>query len=89
MADGTQGLRIRLPQPTVYPPALTVHVEQSDSGLLWKDENLVPKAEAEASKRFLDAAEKDGIREHAKENALQQMRQMHNLLGQKSIDFYF
>jgi hypothetical protein len=89
LSDGTQGLRVRLPEPTIYPPAITVRVEKSGSGLLWKDENLVPKAEAEASRRFLDAAEKDGIRQHAKDNALEQMGKMRNLLGQKNIEFYF
>jgi len=89
LPDGTQGLRVRLPQPTVYTPNITVTVEKSDSGLLWKDENLIPKAEAEASRRFLDAADKDGIRQHAEENALDQLHKMHSLLGQKNIDFYF
>ena len=89
MRDGRPGLRVRLPRPVVYPPNITLRVENTQSGLLWRDDNLVPKAQAEASERFQEAAEKDRIREHAQENAVQRLQQMEEVLGRKNIEFYF
>jgi hypothetical protein len=89
LSDGAAGLRVHLPRPVVYSPNVTLRVEENQAGLLWKDENLIPKAQIEASKRFLDAAEKDGIREHARENALQQLRQMEQVVGHKNVEFTF
>ncbi|HLJ57359.1 MAG TPA: DUF4230 domain-containing protein, partial [Chthonomonadaceae bacterium] len=53
-ADGTMTLRVRLPQPDVYPPNVTVRVESAEAGLLWRDDNIVPRAQAEAAERFRD-----------------------------------
>ena len=89
LSDGSKGLRVRLPRPNVYPPNITLRVETSQSGLLWRDENLVPKAQAEASARFRDAAKKDHIREQAQQNAVQRLQQMERTLGHKNIEFYF
>lgn len=87
--DGTVGLRVHLPQPVIYPPNVTLRVEKTESGLLWRDENLVPKAQAEASRRFLDAAEKEGIRADARDHALERLRQLQDVVGGKNVEFYF
>jgi hypothetical protein len=89
LSDGSNGLRVRLPRPTIYPPNVRLRVENSESGLMWKDDNLIPKAQDEAAKRFLDAAEKDGIREHARGNAVQQLQQIETSIGHKNVEFYY
>lgn len=87
--DGAAGFRVRLPKPDIYAPNITIRVENTQSGLLWRDDNLVPKAQEEASQRFRDAAEKDHIREKAEESAVQRLQQMEQALGHKNIEFYF
>ena len=87
--DGTVGLRVRLPLPIVYPPNITLRVENVQGGLLWRDDNLVPKAQAEASARFKDAAEKDHIIEKAQESAVQKLQQLEQALGRNNVEFYF
>ena len=87
--DGTACLRVRLPRPIVYPPNIILRVENVQGGLLWRDDNLVPKAQAEASSRFKDAAEKDHIIEKAQESAVQKLQQMEQALGRKNVEFFF
>ena len=89
LSDGSAGLRVHLPRPEIYSPNVTLRVEQNSSGLIWKDDNLIPKAQQEASRRFLEAAEKDRIRDHARENALRQLQQMQQIVGRKNVEFYF
>jgi hypothetical protein len=89
LPDGTQGLRVHLPPVQLYPPQITLRVENTQSGLLWSDVNLIPKAEEKAAKRFQEAAEKDNIRVHAQENAIQTLQQLEQTLGNKNIQFSF
>ena len=89
LRDGSQGLRVRLPKAVVYPPNITLRVENTESGLLWRDENLVPKAQVEAAARFKETAEQGHIREQAEEKAVQRLQQFEKDLGIKNIEFYF
>jgi hypothetical protein len=87
--DGTTRLRVHLPPVILYPPNVRVQVESDQSGLFWRDENIVPKAQAQASRLFLESAEKGNIRTKAQEGAIQTLRQMHKSLGLKDVEFYF
>lgn len=87
--DGTRVVRVRLPEPTIYPPQISIRVVQSRSGLLWKDENLVPRAQEQASRLFIEAAEKGEIRRHARENAVQTLQRMESALGGHKVEFTF
>ncbi len=87
--DGKTVLRVHLPPVTVYPPNVTVHVENANSGAFWHDDNIVPKAQAQASRRFLDAAEQQNIRSVAQENAIRMLSQMQHTLGSPDIQFTF
>ena len=86
---GASILRVHLPRAVVYPPNVRLNVEYSNNGLLWKDENLIPKAEAEASRRFKETAEKGGIRQHAQDNAVERLRQMQSVMGHQNLEFYY
>ncbi len=89
--EGHTVLRVHLPPVTVYPPNVHVHVEHNQPGLFWRDENIVPKAEAQASRRFEEAAERQNIRALAQENAIQMLSRMQQTFGYGSgqIEFYF
>ncbi|MCS6776314.1 MAG: DUF4230 domain-containing protein [Chloroherpetonaceae bacterium] len=85
--DGRIRLRVTLPPVTLYPPTVRLHVESSHSGPFWKDENLIPKAQAEAGRRFLQAAEKAGLRATAAKNAIDTLRAMQNTLELHNVEF--
>jgi len=87
--DGSIRLRVHLPAVTIYSPNVHVTVERTDPGPFWRDENIVPKAEAEARRRFQEAAEKENIRARAQENAIQTLQQMQRALGFHNIEFSF
>ncbi len=87
--DGTIRLRVHLPPITIYPPNVHVHVERSQSGPFWHDENIVPKAQETAGRLFTEAAEKADIRGKARANALETLQQTFKTLGVKNIDFTF
>jgi hypothetical protein len=87
--DGTTHLRVHLPPVTIYPPNVTVHVEHSQSGPMWHDQNIVPKAQATASHLFREAAEKADIRGKARANALETLERTFKTLGVKNIEFVF
>ena len=89
LANGAPGLRVHLPRPVVYSPNVTLRVEKSESGFMWKDENLIPKAQAEAVKRFRETAEKGGIREQAEEHAVAQLKHIGGTLGLNNVEFYY
>ncbi len=89
LSDGRKGLRVHLPAPVVFAPNVRISVEKTESGLMWRDQNIVPKAQAEASRRFIDAAERDHILDHARENALLRLQQTEQLLGNRNVEFYF
>ena len=86
--DGKTVWRVHLPPVTIYPPNVRVRVEQSDPGLVWHDDNIVPKAQEKASQQFREAAEKSGICQQAQANAAQTLRQMQETLG-RDVEFYF
>ena len=87
-ADGKTHLRVHLPPVAIYAPNVTVRVEENKSGLLWRDENIVPKAQERAAQQFRVAAEQSGLRRHAQDNAIQTLRAMQHTLGY-DMDFYF
>ena len=87
--DGTTHLRVHLPPITIYPPNVTVHVEHSQSGLMWHDENIVPKAQATAAHLFQEAAEKADIRGKARANTLETLQKTFRTLGVKDVEFMF
>lgn len=87
--DGAMHLRVHLPAVTVYPPNVKVHVEHSQSGIFWHDENIVPKAEETASHLFEEAAEKADIRGKARANALETLQKTFKTLGVKNVEFMF
>jgi hypothetical protein len=87
--DGKMILRVRLPPVTIYPPNVQLHVENASSGAFWTDDNIVPKAQAQASRRFEEAAEKQNIRSVAQDNAIQMLRQMQHTLTHADVEFYF
>lgn len=87
--DGTTHLRVHLPPVTIYPPNVTVHVEHSQSGLMWHDENIVPKAQATAGHLFLEAAEKADIRGKARANTLETLQKTFQTMGVKNVEFMF
>ena len=87
-ADGSKVWRVHLPSVTIYPPQVTARVEQNSAGMLWRDENIVPKAQARAAQQFLVAAEKSHIREMAQENAIKTLQAMQHALGHE-MEFYF
>lgn len=89
MPDGKTKLRVHLPSVTVYPPNVHVRVESNQAGPFWRDDNIVPKAQAEAGRRFLESAEKDNIRARARCNALQTLQQMQRTFGNNNIEFTF
>lgn len=86
--DGSTLLRVHLPPITIYPPNVQVRVEDIRKGLVWTDNNIVPKAQEMASQQFLAAAKQSGIRQQAEQSAIQHLKAMEHLLGQE-IEPYF
>ena len=87
--DGSSSIHVHLPPVTVYPPNVKLKVEHTESGLFWRDENIVPKAQAEASRIFLETAQQGGIRQKAQENAVRTLQQVERALGYKDVVFEF
>ena len=87
-SDGAKVWRVHLPPVKIYPPKVTERVEQNAAGMLWRDENIVPKAQERAAQQFVAAAEKSNIRQKAQENAIQTLHAMQHTFGQE-IEFYF
>ena len=87
--DGTTLFRVHLPPVTVYPPTVKIHVEEHRRGLLWRDENIAPKAQAEAGQRFVAAAEADGIRRKAACNAIETLQNLQKSVGNARVAFSF
>lgn len=88
-ADGSTNIEVRLPAVEIYAPQIKTHVEHNESGLLWKDDNLIPKAQNEASNRFTIAAERANIRTEAQEGALKTLNQLQQNMGWKNVSFKF
>jgi len=87
--DGSKKIRVLLPPVVVYPPNVRLHVESTESGFFWNDANIVPKAEEEASRRFLESAEKDGIRTQAQTNAIETLQKLQQTFGETPVEFTF
>ncbi|HLK60336.1 MAG TPA: DUF4230 domain-containing protein [Chthonomonadaceae bacterium] len=87
--DGRVQLRVHLPPIVVYPPTIHLQVESNEAGWFWRDENIVPKAQKEAERRFVEAAEKEHIRERAQSAAISTLQQTLAAWGQKDIEFFF
>ena len=87
--DGTTRIEVQLPPIEIYPAEVKVHVENNQSGLLWKDDNIVPKAQAEAGKRFREAAEKEHITNKAQESVLTTLEHLQQTAGWKNVTFKF
>lgn len=88
-ADGTIRILVHLPPITLYPPNVHVWVEHQDSGPFWHDDNIAPKAQEQAGRRIVEAAEQDGIRAKARANALKDLQQIEQKFGYKNVDFTF
>ena len=86
--NGKTHMRVHLPPVAIYPPNVTVRVEDAKTGLLWRDDNIVPKAQWTATQQFRIAAEESGIRRQAQDNAIQTLSNMQHTLG-CDINFYF
>jgi hypothetical protein len=89
LPDGKTVVRVRLPAVTVYPPNVRVRVEHSSAGPFWRDENIIPKAEEEASRRFLKAAEEAKIQAMAQKDTITALQKLMTSLGHKDIEFSF
>ena len=87
--DGSKKLRVHLPSVIVYPPNVRLHVESTENSIFWNDANIVPKAEEEASRRFLESAEKDGIRAQAQKNAIETLQKLQQTFGETPVEFTF
>ena len=87
--DGTTRIEVHLPPIEIYPAEVKVHVENNQSGLLWKDDNIIPKAQAEAGKRFREAAEKERIINKAQEGVLATLEHLQQTTGWKNVIFKF
>lgn len=88
-SDGKRLLVVHLPPVSLYPPIITVHVIRTENGPFWRDENIVPKAQARATRMFLESAEKGGIRARAEANAIQTLQALERALGHSDIEFEF
>ena len=87
--DGVTRLRVHLPPVTIYPPNVHIHVQAHDAGMFWRDDNIAPKAQEEAGRRFLKAAEQKHIREKAQEGAVEALQKMMQGLHHTDVDFTF
>ncbi len=87
--DGATLFRVHLPPVSLYPPVMKVHVENHSRGLLWRDENIAPAAQQEAGRRFIAAAEADGIRRKAACNAIATLQKLQSSVGNANVVFSF
>ena len=87
--DGKVRLRVHLPPIVVYPPNVRVQVESTKPGLFWRDQNIVPKAQAEAGRRFVEAAEKGHLHQQAQSGAITTLTRMLKTMGYNDIEFTF
>jgi hypothetical protein len=87
--DGTKKIILHLPPVTIYPPNVKLNVNSTQSALFWNDENIVPKAEAEAARRFIETAERGNIRAKAQVNAIELLKQFQQTTGTTPIEYTF
>ncbi len=85
--SGAHLLQIRLPPVVLYPPTVKCKVEDSRTGVLWRDENIIPKAQAHAGKLFTESAERSGIRERARVNAEEALRKLLASMGCPDVQY--
>jgi hypothetical protein len=86
--DGVK-LRVRLPRATLFPPDVKVRVVNRESGIFWRDENIVPEATEAIKSRFIEAAQSRRILAEAETNAIKLLTQMHDLTGNNRVEFTF
>jgi hypothetical protein len=89
LPDGKMGLQVHLPPIEIYPPNVKLHVEDLQSGMLWRDENIVPKAQDQAARQFTAAAEKEHIREKAEAAAIDSLQKLMHSLHRQDVEFSF
>lgn len=82
-------LVVQLPAATIYQPVVHLRVQSDHPGPFWRDENLVPKAQVEAERRFTEAAEQAGIRTQAEQNTAVVLQRMLAALGYAHTTFRF
>ena len=87
--DGAVQVEVKLPPVDIYPAEVKVHVENNKPGLFWKDENIIPKAQAEAGRRFREAAEREQIRQKAEASVLKTLENLQQGSGWKNVTFKF
>lgn len=87
--DGSKKIVVHLPPITVYPPNVKLNVNDLQNTVFWNDENIVPKAQAEAARRFLESAERSNIRAKAQANAIELLQKFQQSTGGQSVEFTF
>jgi hypothetical protein len=87
--DGSYLVRVHLPAVSIYPPNVHLRVVNDRPGLMWRDEQILPKAQFHASQLFRESARKGGIVAQAQANALHTLEGMEGTLGHKDVEFTF
>ena len=82
-------LRVKLPRAMIYAPDVKLRVVDRESGIFWRDENIVPEATEALKQRFVEAAHGRRILAEAEANAVKLLAGMQNLTGNKQVEFYF
>lgn len=83
--ENWQGIHVRLPRATVYPPAVTARMHSQKDGMLWRDINIGYKAEQEAAKRMEDASRNKGILSDAEKQATKIIRELVKPMTEKKV----
>jgi hypothetical protein len=87
--DGSYLVRVHLPPVTVYPPNVHLRVINDHPGLLWRDEQILPKAQFRAAQMFRDSARQGGIVGTAQANTIHTLQALESALGHKNVEFTF
>ena len=74
-----------LPNATMFEPQVTVRVSQVKDGLMWRDNNLVPSAEANVKEQYRDASLRQGILALAEQNAAKTVKQVLDASGADDV----
>src|SRR5438477_1713 len=77
-------LRIKLPPAQLYTPDVKLRVVNRESGIFWRDENIVPEATEALKDRFVEAANNRQILAEARTNAVKLLSNMQDLAGNKN-----
>ena len=82
-------LRIKLPRAQVYTPDMKLRVVERQSGMFWRDENIVPEASEALKARFIESAQNRRILAEAEANAVKLLTNIQDLAGSDKVEFYF